>query len=81
MWCIYTLKPTTMKSIMDRIHRLNFEKRHSIMVRQDTLDKINKVIGAAMYHEGRKVGKSDIIAHAVDYLYDKITKELAKSKA
>ena len=73
-----SLKLTIMKSIIKQIRRLSFEKRHSIMVRQDTLDKINKLTGAVMYHNATRVSKSDIIAHAVDYLYKNVMQEMAK---
>ena len=69
-----------MKSIIYQICHLSFDKRQSIMVRQDTLDKINKLIGAAMYHNGTRATKSDIIAHSVNYLYKIVMKELAKLK-
>ena len=77
---IHTPKPITMKSIVEQICHLSFDKRQSIMVRQDTLDKINKLIGAAMYHNGARVTKSDIIAHSVDHLYHEAMKQLSKLK-
>ena len=78
---IHILKPITMKSIIiEQICHLSFDKRQSIMVRRDMLNKINKLIGVAMYHNGTRVTKSDIIAHSVDYLYHETMKQISKLK-
>ena len=66
------------KSILEQIHKLNLPDRQSIMTRRQTRNQINKLIGAAMYRRNEKVGQSDIIAHAVDYLYHSVMEELGK---
>ena len=68
-----------MASVVEKIHHLTFDQRQTIAVRKDTLTKINKIIGAAMYRNSEKVSKSDIIAHAVDHLYASVIKELPKT--
>ncbi len=69
-----------MALILEKIKHLSFDQRQTIAVRKDTLTKINKIIGAAMYRNSEKVSKSDIIAHAVDHLYASVLRELPKAK-
>ena len=74
---IYTSNTIQMASILKQIHHLSFHNRQTISVRRETLTKINKLIGAAMYHNSERVSKSDIFAYSVDHLYNSVMKELA----
>ena len=77
MWCRYITYNKMSKSIIKQIRHLSFDKRQTIAVRRETLTKINKIIGAAMYHNSERVSKSDIFAYAVEHLYNSVIKELS----